>query len=286
MSMFATASSAPSARLIDNMLPDIDELDSAELLKFEKELLGFYITSHPLTEHQTTLERYTTASTKEAVLLNDGAEITLCGMINRVKKVMTKNGRSAGKPMAIITMEDLEGQIDGTLFAETFEEVSNKYPGVVANESIVAVRGRVDRKRETPSILISEVIPISEVVGRLTTAVAVKLDGTMHNAETIAALPTILARHKGNLPIYFQVNTSSGKATLQIDRQHTVKASPALVSELEQLLGNGGIELAGAGSKRIKRLEQQRLFKDDVPEPSAASAGDLAMDMELEDVSV
>jgi DNA polymerase-3 subunit alpha len=207
-------------------------------------------------------------------------------MINRVKKVMTKNGRSAGKPMAIITMEDLEGQIDGTLFAETFEEVSNKYPGVVANESIVAVRGRVDRKRETPSILISEVIPISEVVGRLTTAVAVKLDGTMHNAETIAALPTILARHKGNLPIYFQVNTSSGKATLQIDRQHTVKASPALVSELEQLLGNGGIELAGAGSKRIKRLEQQRLFKDDVPEPSAASAGDLAMDMELEDVSV
>jgi DNA polymerase-3 subunit alpha len=286
MSMFAASTSAPTARLIDNVLPDIDELDSAELLKFEKELLGFYITSHPLTEHQTMLERYATASTKEAVLLGDGAEITLCGMINRVKKVMTKNGRSAGKPMAIITMEDLEGQIDGTLFAETFEEVSNKYPGVVANESIVAVRGRVDRKRETPSILVNEVIPISEVVGRLTTAVAVKLDGRMHNAETITALPTILARHKGNLPIYFQVSTPTGKATLQIDRQHTVKASPALVSELEQLLGNGGIELAGAGSKRIKRLEQQRLFKDDIPEPFAAPAGDLSIDMELEDVSV
>ncbi len=286
MSMFAaTSTSAP--RLIDNILPDIEELDAAELLKFEKELLGFYITSHPLTEHQATLERYATASTKEATLLNDGAEITICGMVNRVKKVMTKNGRSAGKPMAIITIEDLEGQIDGTLFAETFEEVTNKYPTAIANESIVAVRGKVDRKRETPSILVNEVIPISEAVAKLTTAVAIKLDGTTHNTETITAIPQILARHKGNLPIYFQVNTTTGKATLQIDRQHTVKASPTLVSELEQLLGPSAVDLAGAGNKRKKRLEQQRLFKDDTPEPTIAPLPtDIPMDMDLEDSPV
>ena len=263
MNMFGgVAAAAPTTNIIAGVLPDIDELESAELLKFEKELLGFYITSHPLTEHQTMLERYATASTKEAMLLADGAEVTLCGMINRVKKVMTKNGRSAGMPMAIITMEDLEGQIDGTMFAETYA----KYPDVVKNEAIVAVKGRVDRKRETPSILVNEVIPIADVVGRLTTAVGIKLDAVSHNAETIKNLPAVLAKHKGNLPIYFQVNTVGGKATLQIDRQHTVRVSAALVSELEQLLGPGGVELAGAGSRRRKRLEQQRLFVEPVEE--------------------
>jgi len=93
-------------------LPDIDEIDNAELLKFEKELLGFYITSHPLTDQQSAVERYTTASTKEAMLLGEGTEVTIGGMISRVKKVVTRNGRSAGMQMAIITLEDLDGQID------------------------------------------------------------------------------------------------------------------------------------------------------------------------------
>ena len=110
--------------MMGGALPDIEEIDNAELLKFEKELLGFYITSHPLTEQQTAIERYTTASTKEAMLLTEGTEVTIGGMISRVKKVVTKNGRVAGMQMAIITLEDLDGQIDGTMFAETFAEVS------------------------------------------------------------------------------------------------------------------------------------------------------------------
>ena len=99
-------------------MPSIDELPSQDLLKFEKDLLGFYITSHPLTEHQADLDRYSTATTREALLLSEGIEVTIGGMISRVKKVITRNGRSAGMPMAIITLEDLEGQIDATAFAE------------------------------------------------------------------------------------------------------------------------------------------------------------------------
>ncbi len=287
LSMFGggDAASAPSAgQMMGNSLPDIDEIDNAELLKFEKELLGFYITSHPMTDHQLAIERYTTASTKEAMLLNEGTEVTIGGMINRVKKIVTKNGRSAGMQMAIITMEDLDGQIDGTLFAETFAEVSAKYPTAVANEAIVFVKGKVDKKRETPSLLVNEVIPISDAVARLTTAIAIKLDPAKHNADIIGQIPPILAKHKGPLQVYFQVTTPTGKATLTIDKQLSVKPTPMLVGDLEQLLGNGAVDLAGAGSKRKKRLEQQRLFKDDVSDDIAAPAAtELPGDMELED---
>jgi len=278
-------SAMPSAaQTMGSALPDIDEIDNAELLKFEKELLGFYITSHPLTDHQLAIERYTTASTKEAMLLSEGTEVTIGGMISRVKKVVTKNGRSAGMQMAIITMEDLDGQIDGTLFAETFAAVSQQYPDAVKNEAIVFVKGKVDKKRETPSLLVNEVIPITDAVSRLTTAIAVKLDPAKHNATVIKEIPPVLGRHKGTLPVYFQVNTPTGKATLMIDKQLSVKPSPALVGDLEQLLGNGSVDLAGGGSKRRKRLEQQRLFKDDAVEETPAMSASMEMPLdELEE---
>ncbi len=274
-------SSVPSAAAsMGSALPDIDEIENSELLKFEKELLGFYITSHPLTEHQSAIERYTTASTKEAMQLSEGNEVTIGGMISRVKKVVTKNGRSAGMQMAIIGLEDLDGQIDGTMFAETFAEVNAKYPTAVANESIVFVKGKVDRKRETPSLLINEVIPISDAVTRLTTAVAIKLDATRHNPAIIADIPPVLAKHKGGMPVYFQVATPTGKVTLQIDRQHAVRPSPAMVSDVEQLLGGGSVDLAGLGSRRKKRLEQQRLFKNESAE--APSSSDLVIEAQMD----
>src|SRR5205085_7975100 len=100
--MFMSGDESATPRTINGSLPDIDELPSQDLLKFEKDLLGFYITSHPLTEHQTTLERYSTATTREALQLSEGVEVTIGGMFSRPQTVITKHGPSAGIPMATI----------------------------------------------------------------------------------------------------------------------------------------------------------------------------------------
>jgi DNA polymerase-3 subunit alpha len=287
LSMFGGGPAAPSASaMLGASLPNIEEIDNAELLKFEKEYLGFYITSHPLTDQQLVIDRYTTASTKEAMTLSEGTEVTVGGMISRLKKVVTRNGRSAGMQMGIITLEDLEGQIDGTLFAETFAQVVQKYPDALANESIVFVKGKIDRKRETPSLLVNEVIPLADAVSKLTTAVAIKLDQARHLPLVIQDIPAMLAKHKGTVPVYFQISTATGKVTLQIDRQHAVRPSPVLVGDLEQLLGNGSVELGGGGARRKKRLEQQRLFKEEaVEETPIVMPVEIATDMEMDEIS-
>jgi DNA polymerase-3 subunit alpha len=267
MNMFAAATqaAAPSAaRAMGSSLPDIDELQSAELLKFEKELLGFYITSHPLTEHQVAMDAYTTATTREAMNLAEGTEVTIGGMISRVKKVITKNGRSAGMPMGIITLEDLEGQIDGTMFAETFADITAKFPNAVANESIVFVKGKVDKKRETPSLLINEVLPISEAIPRLTTNVALKLDPAKHNDDVMKGMKELLAKHKGNLRVFAQIVTNEGqKVTMSMPKELSVRPSIALQEDIDQLLGSGTLLLLGEGARRLKRLRQQQLFKQE-----------------------
>jgi DNA polymerase-3 subunit alpha len=292
LNMFGSTSSpqAPSAaRAMGSALPDVEELQSAELLKFEKELLGFYITSHPLTEHQAAMDAYTTATTREAMNLAEGTEVTIGGMISRVKKVMTKNGRSAGMPMGIITLEDLDGQIDGTMFAETFAEITTKFPTAVANESIVFVKGKVDKKRETPSLLINEILPISEAIPRLTTNIALKFDATKHNDEMLKEVKSLLAKHKGPLRVYAQLVTGDGnKVTLQLPKDLSVRPSNALQQDVDQLLGNGTLLLIGEGQRRQRRLRQQQLFKQEAQttetETSSAQSDEsiaAAMDEEM-----
>jgi DNA polymerase-3 subunit alpha len=294
LNMFASASDAPtSSDAVRNFLPNVPELPDAELLKFEKELLGFYITSHPLTEHQSAMDHYSTASTKDAQTLSAGVEVTVGGMISRVKKVITKNGRSAGMPMAIITLEDLEGQIDGTMFAETFAEISQKYPSVVAVESICFVRGKVDRNRETPSLLINEVIPVAEATGRLTTAVGLKLDPTRHTPEITGQLEEVLRRHKGGTEVFLQVATGAeSKVVMRLDKERFVRPTRELVDDLELLLGSGTVQLCGAGTRRLKRQQQQQqLFQEQAPEtadspadPTAPVAPEIqAMEFEMEE---
>jgi DNA polymerase-3 subunit alpha len=293
LNMFAApaAATGPSpAAMVGSALPDVEEFKNAELLKMEKELLGFYITSHPLTEHQSALERYTTASTREAMVCSEGTEVTIGGMISRLKKTVTKNGRSAGQQMAIITLEDLDGQIDGTLFAETYAAVLAKYPEAVAAESIVFVKGKVDKKRETPSLLVNEVIPITDATPRLTTAVVLKLDRTRHTADVVQQLPPLLKQHKGNLPVFLQVPyNGSGMVTMKLNTEMFLRPADAMVGDIDRVLGSGSVQLVGAGTKRVKRLQQQQLFNEAAAEAAetAAPASDEAaaaeMDAEMEE---
>jgi len=253
-------------------LPNVDELPDADLLKFEKELLGFYITSHPLTEHQSALEHFGTVSSKEAKDCYEGAEVVVGGMISRVKKVITKNGRSAGMPMGIITLEDLDGSIDGTMFAETFAEVTQKFPDVVSVESICFVKGKVDKKRETPSLMINEIIPVAEAAARLTTAVAIKLDPIRHSTEVVSQLEEAMKRHKGGIEVFLQVQTGpESKVTMRLNKERFVKPTRELVDDLDTLLGSGSVQLCGAGTKRRKKQQQQQLFREEASaEPTEA----------------
>ena len=292
MNMFAAASNGAGAtRAIADALPDVDELPDAELLKFEKELLGFYITSHPLTEHQVALENFSTVSTKEASGCGEGVEVTIGGMISRVKKSVTKNGRSAGMSMAMITLEDLEGQIDGVLFAETLADVTKRYPDSVSLERIVFLRGKIDRRREAPSIMVNDLIPIEEAISKLTTSLGLKLDPNRHPAALTAELDPLLRRHKGNTEVYIQVATNPAqRVVMRLDRDRFVKPSADLKTELAHLLGGDCVQFSGLGTRRKKKQPQPPLFKEDSAEteaPRAALRTDvMAMEAEIDDVAV
>lgn len=284
MNMFGgPAATAGSSGMSIDALPDIKEFKSADLLKFEKEVLGFYITSHPLTEHQLALENFSTDSTRQAANRAEGSEITLGGMITRVKKSVTKNGRSAGMAMAMITLEDLEGQIDAVVFAENYAEIQKRGP-IIEPERIVFLRGKVDKRRETPSIIVNDMIPIEEAAGKLTTALLIKLDPQRHTPQTLEELKTLLASARGGTPVFVQVPVNgSQQATVRLDNALFIRPTSDLAGDMERILGPGQAQLCGPGTRRRQQSEQRPLFKESSPDPEPPMSPDL---VELEESAV
>jgi DNA polymerase-3 subunit alpha len=291
LSMFgapAAESAASQVARAEPPLPDVEEFLPAELLKFEKELLGFYITSHPLTEHQAAIDRYTTASTKECLTsIAEGTEVTIGCMLSAVRSKVAKSGRSAGQKWAILGMEDLDGTIEGMCFAEAYANITQKYPDAISAERIVFVKGKVDKKRETPSIMVNEILPVEAAVEKLTTALILKLDRTRHTSEHVEAAKAILKANKGGLPVFavtaFNADGREHLGTFRLANDYAVRLSQTVVDDLRTKLGNEAVDMAGAGTKRKKRLEQQRLFKEEQADLAEAAPVQAAADVPASD---
>jgi hypothetical protein len=148
----------------------------------------------------------------------------------------------------------------------------------------------VDRKRETPSLLVNEVLPMSEAVGKLTTAVALKLDPTRHKEADVAQLDPLLKRHKGNVDVFLQVALSpTQRVMMRLDRERSVRATPELRDDLELLLGPGCAQFCGAGTRRkkLKEERQQALFKEqEAAEETGAADAPPRLDLSSDEMAV
>jgi len=158
-------------------LPTVAPWTKKQTLDFEKEVLGLYASSHPLHDHKAELDRYATVTipqVKESGLPG-GVKVIVGGMLSRVRHTVAKRGRSAGKKMAFLTLEDsASNKIDATVFAETF--ASNYL--YIEMDRVVFLEGKIDRNREEPSILVDKVIPIEQASGSLTRALKIVVEET------------------------------------------------------------------------------------------------------------
>jgi DNA polymerase-3 subunit alpha len=210
---------------------------------------------------QADIERYSTASSRDTAGMSDGAEITMGAVISEVRKRVTKNGRSAGQQMAIATLEDMEGQIDATIFAESLADILKRRPDVLTKEAIVFVRGKVDKRREKPGLVVNDVIPIEEATANLTTAVRLVLPAS-ENGEIVHKLKPLLGRHKGNVEVYVQMIAGNGRSVMiKLERQWSVRPTREMVGDLTTLLGDESVQLAGAGRRR-QQAKQPLLIEE------------------------
>ncbi|MEP0845622.1 MAG: DNA polymerase III subunit alpha [Phycisphaerae bacterium] len=220
------------------------EWPESEMLAHEKETLGFYITRHPLAQHEKLIRCFGTADSAGLARAADGASVVLGGIVSKVRSVTLKTGPSAGKKLTIVVIEDFAGSVEAVVYPEQLPEAI----AALRPDAVVFIEGSVNRRRETPSIRISRVIPVEQARRALSRHVVVRVRSAGGAHAAIGQLADLMRGAAGRCPIYVQVNCGDEYvATLRARRAAGVEPTDELLGRLEGLFGRGNVLCAGSG---------------------------------------
>ncbi|MFM9906487.1 MAG: DNA polymerase III subunit alpha [Nitrospiraceae bacterium] len=217
-------------------LPNIPEWDQNERLKHERELTGFYISSHPLAPYEATIKALSTATTISLPESSDGREVKLCGIITTVKSMLTKKGDK----MAYITLEDLLGVVEIVVFPDLYKSAA----ALVVPECLVRVTGTVDRGDKGTKIRGSKIEPLAEAQARMIKRVHIRLPGHLDITEQLSRLREVFQRHPGRTTISLMLSMDASQEAVTAPLPNlTVTPSQCFVADVEEILGKGAILL-------------------------------------------
>ncbi|MFA5069402.1 MAG: DNA polymerase III subunit alpha [Candidatus Omnitrophota bacterium] len=218
-------------------VPDMKEWPESQLLACEKELLGFYISSHPLATYEKSLKLYASSTTQTLGQLHDGDEASIGGIITKAKYTFTKRNN---EKMAILRLEDLKGTIEVLVFPRTFKDAEKN----IAEDNIVFVKGKVNLREDSPKIIAEEILPLEDARNKYTQALSIELVTTALEQQTLARLNDILKRHKGQTPVYINFTTpDKKKVQMAAGKDLAIMPTDALIGEIESLVGEGAVSV-------------------------------------------
>jgi len=228
-------------------LPGIDEWDKKQLLSFEKESLGFYITDHPLTSHQDLLDKFTNANTVSIKELKDGSIVRIGGIVGSSKIIHTKRGDL----MAFSTIEDMHGSIEATIFSSIYPLVRD----LLVDDNPVMIQGQVQNDDNSVKLLADVIIPIDQAEEKWIAAIHFKLDIARTTKEILFKLQEILKRHPGSCAGYLHLlNPEKTETIIALPGNMKLRAGSELTREVTDLLGYHAVEtLCSAASSSSRR---------------------------------
>ena len=208
------------------------EFDKSDRLRFEKEMLGLYISDHPLLGVEAALRRKVDCSVADAAEKEDGAIVLLGGVITNMSRKYTKKGDQ----MAVFVLEDLDAAIEVTVFPRVLSEQGHK----MVDDAIVTVRGRIDRRDESrPGFMAQDVQILEGLDAGNSAPLRLRVPATSLNELKIHQIRKILRDHPGSSPVYLHIG--QGKV-LRLADEFCVDLD-RVVGELRMALGHDAVVL-------------------------------------------
>jgi DNA polymerase III subunit alpha len=220
-------------------LPEVLEWPEQELLKREKEALGFFISGHPLDRWEELVRAFGPANSSNLAEFA-GAEVEFACVVTKVARQVSRRDNSEwGK----ITVEDFHGTATVLAFREGWQRSRE----LLEQDAAVVIRGKVsgrERDEDDPPVFLDEAWTLEEVArsGRVAVAVALA-DGNRLSGEAVSGARRVMERHLGRAPLELHLGNGGAAGVRLRSRSLTLNPSPALVAELKQLLGPGRIRL-------------------------------------------
>ncbi|MGD2272292.1 MAG: DNA polymerase III subunit alpha [Desulfobacterales bacterium] len=216
-------------------LPNLQEWDEKQLLSFEKEALGFYISGHPLKRYEDILEKFTNANAITINDIEDRGVVRIGGIISSTKTIRTKRGDQ----MAFVTVEDMHGSVEATVFSSVYASVN----GQLFEDNPVLIEGRVQRDEQAIKILADSVVPMAMAEETWAASIHFRLEVTRTDKSTLMALLEIIKRHPGSCRVFVHLRDQQNTETIiALPDAMKLKAGTALTREVNDFLGYRAVD--------------------------------------------
>jgi DNA polymerase-3 subunit alpha len=212
----------------------VNEWSDHDRLRFEKETIGFYVSGHPLTRYQKDIDWFTDSSSASISEQDNGKAVSLAGV---PFKVILKTTRRGDK-MALVTLEDLQGTVEVTLWPEIYLAAAE----LLASDEPILVKGTVDSVDNVPKVIATAVLPLSEAKNHWKGKVHVRIRTPGLEKDMLASVKKVLAEHQGTNPLLVHFIFPDNKNRVRtVESDMKIRPSDAVIHEVEALLGEESI---------------------------------------------
>jgi DNA polymerase-3 subunit alpha len=218
-------------------LPEVDDWVLQETLQREKDLLGFYISGHPLDKYQRETELFTTLNWNKPETFNPGAEVQAGAILTGIRTHLDRKGNI----MAFISLEDRFNSFEGVVFSSVYE----KYNNYITKGELVFLKGKVSESEEkTFTMLCDEIIPLPEVRNRLSNGLQLSIDPKELKEERINQLHRLIQKYPGNIPVFFEMRPNGNSTGIVMrSKKFRVVLTDDFLDKLQAILGKQNIHI-------------------------------------------
>jgi DNA polymerase-3 subunit alpha len=207
------------------------EFEKPELLRLEKEVLGLYVSEHPLHAIRDQLRRKTDCALAELDRRRDGEVVIVGGIVGHVRQLTTKKG----DPMAFMRLDDVTGGTEVVVFNSVYAQARE----LCSSDRVLIVKGRIDHKEGESKLLAMELNPFETVPERR--EVRLRVDARKAPAGIVSELAALVRDFPGEMPVVLDVETSEGARQLRLGPAYKVQPSGDFFAEAKALLGEAGV---------------------------------------------
>ena len=239
----------------DEELPEVPKWSESDMLAAEKELIGFFISGHPLARYEWVLNKFALKKVSDLPELLAGTRTRIGGMVTEMRKLFTKKDQ---KPMATFRIEGLEGSINAIIFPGPFEQ----YGHLLAEDETLMLGGTMmEEDSGDPKFQIQEIFPLDQAAATFCTRISIHLPEIGVNEQVMATLKNAITEFRGNIPLNLCIEFVEGqKIFLNTDHDYTVRPCAELEHRIDQALGEGLVYIA-AKSDPLKTPPQSRKWE-------------------------
>ena len=212
--------------------PELFDWPEAELLQYEKEMMGLYISSHPLARYEAILQRFNTLQLENLAEYKEGDEVYIGGLLNGVRIYVTKQN----KKMAFLNLETRGGSCELTVFSDIYEQNSN----LLLVDTAVMLAAHVNFRNNEPSLLVDNVFPLEEAEKHLAKALHVRVPAKQLGNGESEKLAQILGKQRGESDVYLHcILPDEREVVIHATSACRVRISKPLCNAIDALLGEG-----------------------------------------------